>query len=148
MESHDHTPSGTSKEAMACLHKIFQAEMSGVIRYLHFSFMIMGHNRIPIQKWFRDQANESQAHAVTIGEKITSFGGHPPIVSATFEESNRHSPHELLQESLSFELQGLALYKDLVKLAGDDIALEELAREFVRTETEHVDEVRKMLRAH
>ena len=28
----------------------------------------------------------------------------------------------------------------------DDIALEEMAREFVRTETEHCDEVRKMLR--
>jgi bacterioferritin len=132
---------------MACLHKIFQQEMSGIHRYLHYSFMIMGHNRIPIQKWFRDQANESQAHAIIIGEKITSFGGHPPIVSASIEESNRHNVHELLQESLSFELAGLDLYKQLVKLAGDDIALEELARDFVRQETEHLDEVRKMLKS-
>ena len=29
----------------------------------------MGHNRIPIQKWFRDQAMESMAHATTVGEK-------------------------------------------------------------------------------
>jgi bacterioferritin len=140
-------PPTVSKEVMACLHKIFQLEMAGIVRYLHYSFMILGHNRIPIQKWFRDQADESKAHAVEIGEKITSLGGHPPIVSAGIEESNRHSVQELLQESLNFELQGLALYKDLVRLAGDDIALEELARDFVRTETEHVDEVRKMLRA-
>jgi bacterioferritin len=135
-----------SKETMACLHKIFQLEMSGIHRYLHYSFMIMGHNRIPIQKWFRDQASEAQAHAVEIGEKITSLGGHPPIVSAGIEENNQHGVHELLQESLNFELQGLQLYKELVRLAGDDIALEELARDFVRQETEHVDEVRKMLR--
>lgn len=144
-ESHTAT---TSKEAMTCLHKIYQQEMSGILRYLHYSFMIMGHNRIPIQKWFRDQATESQAHAVIIGEKITSFGGHPPIVSDIVEETNRHGVHELLQESLSFEQQGLELYKTLVRLAGDDIALEELARDFVRAETEHVDEVRKMLRNH
>jgi bacterioferritin len=137
----------TSKEAMSCLHKIFQVEMAGIHRYLHYSFMIMGHNRIPIQKWFRDQAMEAQSHAITIGEKITSLGGHPPIVSAGVEETNQHGVHELLQESLNFELQGLEYYKDLVRLACDDIALEELARDFVRLETEHVDEVRKMLRS-
>jgi bacterioferritin len=136
----------TSPEAMRCLEKILQAEMAGIVRYLHYSFMIMGHNRIPIQKWFRDQANESSAHAVLIGEKITSLGGHPPMVGAQVKETNQHGVHAILAESLSFELEGLALYKELVTLAGDDIALEELARDMVRQETEHVDEVRKMLR--
>lgn len=146
-KSIEQTPSAP-KEVMNCLNKIFQAEMSGIIRYLHYSFMILGHNRIPIQKWFRDQANEASAHAVIIGEKITSYGGHPPVVSARVDESNQHSVHALLEESLKFELESLELYKQLVKLSGDDIALEELAREFVRTETEHCDEVRKMLRTH
>ena len=135
-----------SKEAMACLNKIFQAEMAGIIRYLHYSFMIMGHNRIPIQKWFRDRATEAQGHAVIIGEKITSLGGHPPMVLAKIEETNQHNVHAILQESLEFELEALDLYKELVTLAGPDIALEELARDFVRQETEHTDEVRKMLR--
>ena len=58
-----------SKEVLNCLNKIFQHEMSGIHRYLHYSFMIMGHNRIPIQKWFRDQANEAQAHSIMIGEE-------------------------------------------------------------------------------
>jgi bacterioferritin len=136
----------TSKEVMKCLHDIFQAEMAGIMRYLHYSFMIMGHNRIPIQKWFRDQATESMGHAVAIGEKITSFGGHPPAFSAEMTESNQHNVNVMLEESLSFELEGLAFYKKLVSLAGEDIALEEMARDFVRTETEHVEEVQKMLR--
>ena len=135
----------TSKEGMNCLNKIFQAEMAGIIRYLHYSFMVMGHNRIPIQKWFRDQADEGAKHAIAIGEKITSLGGHPPLVSAQVEETNQHTVHALLEESLRFELESLALYKNLVKLAADDIALEEMARDFVRVETEHCDEVRKML---
>src|SRR5947209_7622517 len=139
--------STTTPEVMECLTQIFQAEMAGIIRYLHYSFMIMGHNRIPIQKWFRDQANESSAHAITIGEKITSLGGHPPVISAKVEETNEHNVHAILTESLKFESVTLALYKELVRVSGDDIALEELAREFVRTETEHCDEVRKMLRS-
>ena len=136
-----------SKEAMDCLTQIFAAEMSGIIRYLHYSFMIMGHNRIPIQKWLRDRATEGSDHSIIIGEKITSLGGHPPVISAKVEESGRHGVHEILEESLGFEVATLELYKKLVKLAGDDIALEELARDFVRQETEHCDEVRKMLRS-
>lgn len=136
----------TSPEVLNCLSKIFQSEMAGIMRYLHYSFMIMGHNRIPIQKWFRDQAMESSTHAIEIGEKITSYGGHPPMVSAKVEESNQHSVHAILEESLKHEIDSLALYKELVKLAGDDIALEELARTFVKAEQEHIDEVKKMLR--
>ncbi|MBI2605545.1 MAG: bacterioferritin [Deltaproteobacteria bacterium] len=131
---------------MECLNKIFLAEISGIIRYLHYSFMIMGHNRIPIQKWLRDRATESMDHATTIGEKITSLGGHPPVIAAKVEETNVHTVDQILKESLKFEEEALNFYKDLVKLAGDDVALEELARAFVRAETEHLDEVRKMLR--
>ncbi len=138
--------STTTPEVMDCLVQIFQAEMSGIIRYLHYSFMIMGHHRIPIQNWFRSQAQESMTHATTVGEKITSLGGHPPMVSARVEETNVHSLDQILQESLGFETATLNLYKKLVRLAGDDIALEEMAREFVRTETEHMDEVNKMLK--
>jgi len=135
----------TNKAAIEVLNRIYQAEMAGVMRYLHYSFMIMGHNRIPIQKWFRDQASESMAHATTIGEKITSMGGHPTMEPVQIEENNDHSVSALLSESLAFELDSLELYKKLVKLAKDDIALDEMARDFVRQETEHAEEVEKML---
>jgi bacterioferritin len=128
------------------LGEIFALEMAGITRYLHYSFMIMGHNRIPIQKWFRDQANESMQHAVVIGEKITSFGGHPSLVPAAVKDTKTHSVDEILRESLSFEKIALAKYKELLNLAGDDIALEELARSFIRTETEHIEEVEKMVK--
>ena len=137
-----------NEEILGLLGKIYQEEMAGITRYLHYSFMIMGHNRIPIQKWFRSNATEAMTHATTIGEKITSLGGHPPMVSERIDETNIHTVQQLLEESLNFEYQTLNLYKQLTALAVkfDDIALEELAREQVRTETEHVDEVRKMLR--
>lgn len=136
-----------SKEVIQCLQKLFQSEMAGIIRYQHYSFMIMGYSRIPIQKWFRDQATESMAHAVEIGEKITSLGGHPTMMPFAVEETNQHSIQALLQEALRHEEDALAQYGQLVRLAGNDIALEELARSMLRQEQEHIDEVKKMLRS-
>ncbi|MBC87648.1 MAG: bacterioferritin [Bdellovibrionaceae bacterium] len=137
-----------NEKVLGLLGKIYQEEMAGVTRYLHYSFMIMGHNRIPIQKWFRANATESMDHATIIGEKITSLGGHPPMVAATTTESNNHSVQQLLEESLTMEQVAVDLYKELVTVAEDckDIALEELARQFVKDEIEHADEVRKMMR--
>jgi len=138
--------SGSNKKIMDCLNRIFQKEMSGIHRYLHYSFMIMGHNRIPIQKWFRDKANEGMVHAVQIGEKITALGGHPSLESAPVPETKSHNIDDILKESLQFEQNALEDYIQLVKLSGEDIALEEMARDFVRQETEHLEEVEKMLR--
>lgn len=139
-------PKKANSKVMELLNKVYISEMSGVIRYMHYSFMIMGHNRIPIQKWLRDQSTESMAHAVMIGEKITALGGHPSMDIPAVKETNHHSVNSLLEESLEHEKEGLELYKKLVKAAGTDIAIEEMAREFVRTETEHIEEVEKMLR--
>ncbi len=135
-------------EVLELLERIYRAEVAGINRYLHYSFMVMGHNRIPIQKWFRDNASEAMDHAVSIGEKITSLGGHPPIVASKIEETNLHNVQQLLEESLKFEEEATVLYKKLVTLAQreDDIALEELARAFVKMEVEHRDEVLKMLK--
>ncbi|MCJ8276214.1 MAG: bacterioferritin [Bdellovibrionales bacterium] len=137
-----------NEEVLGLLGEIYKLEAAGINRYLHYSFMIMGYNRIPIQKWFRDNATEAMTHATEVGEKITSLGGHPPIVSATVEESNLHTVQQLLEESLKFETEAINLYKKLAKLAAEleDIALEEMARTFVQGEIEHADEVRKMMR--
>lgn len=137
-----------NKAVLDLLGEIYKSEISGVNRYLHYSFMIMGYNRIPIQNWFRDNAKEAMDHAIEIGEKITSLGGHPPMISAKVDETNLHTIQQLLEESLKFEEEAIISYKKLVLLATDlgDFALEEMARAFVKAEVEHADEVRKMLK--
>ncbi len=131
---------------LAQLDLLLQEELSGVVRYLHYSFMVFGPNRIPIGKWFRDQAQEGMAHAVLLGEKITALGGHPTVAVRAVPESHDHQVTAILQESLTFEREALADYVQLLHLCGDDIALEELARQQIRKETEHIEEVEKMLR--
>ena len=53
-----------TKQVLASLNRILELELAGVVRYMHYSFMIFGHNRIPIVAWLREQGNESNAHAV------------------------------------------------------------------------------------
>ncbi len=135
-----------SKEILGVLDKILEAELSGVVRYLHYSFMIFGPNRIPITKWFRDHATEGMAHAVIIGEKITAMGGHPSLKVKPVPETNKHTVLEILAETLEFEKDAVSQYHNLLKLVGDNVALEEIVRSLIKEETEHVEEIEKMLR--
>jgi bacterioferritin len=135
-----------NKGVLEQLDRILEAELSGVVRYLHYSFMIFGPNRIPITKWFRDHATEGMAHAVTVGEKITSLGGHPTLKVKPVPESNQHNVIDILKESLEYERETLKLYYQLLELTTGDVPLEEMVRGLIADETSHVEEVEKMIR--
>jgi bacterioferritin len=132
-------------EIVKKLNEILESEVSGVVRYLHYSLMIKGPNRIPIVKFFQDQATEAFQHSAVIGEKITAFGGHPSLRVKPVSESNKHDVMDILRESLDHEREAVGLYSELLALCGDNIALEELARDMIRQEVEHIEEVEKML---
>lgn len=137
----------SNNDLIKVLDQILEAELSGVVRYLHYSFMIFGPNRIPITKWFRDHAQEGMQHAVTIGEKITALGGHPSVKVQPVPETNNHNVMEILKESLEFEHETLALYHSLLGKIEGDVALDELIRGLILEETTHVEEVEKMTRS-
>lgn len=129
------------------LNKILEAELAGVVRYMHYSLMIYGHNRIPIVSWLRAQANESMAHAQEAGELITHFGGHPSLGIGPLLESHKHDVGDILRESLETEQSTLNLYYDLLQLVeGKSVLLDEYARKLIYAEEMHLDEVDKMLR--
>jgi bacterioferritin len=135
-----------NKAVLEHLDRILEAELSGVVRYLHYSFMIFGPNRIPITAWFRGHATEGMAHAVTVGEKITALGGHPSLKVKPVPESNQHNVIDILKESLEYERETLKLYYQLLELATGDVPLEEMVRGLISDETSHVEEVEKMIR--
>jgi bacterioferritin len=134
-----------NKKIVEKLNKILETEISGVVRYLHYALMITGPNRIPIVKWFHEQANEAYQHASIIGEKITALGGHPSLKVGSVPETKTHQVLDILKESLQFEKAAIAMYREVLDMCDDNIALEELIREMIRKETEHIEEVVKML---
>lgn len=134
-------------EVIRILNQILEAELAGVVRYMHYSMMIFGYNRIPIVGWLRSQATESLTHAQEAGELVTHLGGHPSLGIGKLLETQNHDIGDILRESLEHEKSGLQLYKDLLKIVeGKSVMLEEYARKLIYEEEAHIGEVDKMLR--
>ena len=141
------TPAGEHEATIAILNRILELELAGVVRYLHYSFMVFGYHRIPICAWLRQQSSESTAHAVLAGEHITALGGHPSLRIGNLLETHKHSVDDILKEAVEHERMGLAEYRKLLELcAGRSIMLEEYARNQIATEEQHIAEIGKMMR--
>ena len=135
------------QEVIAALNNILEAELSGVVRYTHYSLMITGPHRIPLVEFMQGQASESLLHAQNAGEILTGLGGHASTKITEIEETDRHDIEQILNESLQHELNAVRLYRELLDVVEDrSIFLEEWARTLIATEEEHQLELRKMLR--
>ena len=136
-----------TEQVIATLNEILELELAGVVRYMHYSFMIFGHHRIPITAWLRGQSNESMTHATQAGEHITSLGGHPSLRIGPLLETHKHAVDDILGEALEHEQKGLDGYRKLLEQVRDrSIMLEEFAREMISAEELHIAETRKMMR--
>ena len=132
---------------VAILNRILEAELAGVVRYTHYSFLVFGYGRIPIVSWLRAQANESLIHAQQAGEWITTLGAYPSLAIGPLLDSHKHDIGDMLRESLQSEGNALALYRELLAaVEGKNVALEEFARQMIHAEELHAAEVDKMLR--
>ena len=129
------------------LSEIFDLELSGVIRYTHYSLMIFGANRLPLVDFFKSQATESLAHANLAGEHITGLEGHPPLNINNIKETFKHDISEILKETLAHEKKAIKTYYELLDLIGThSVYLEEYARGMIGQEELHVMEIEKMLK--
>lgn len=135
------------QKAIEILNKVLELELAGVVRYIHYSLMVFGYNRIPIVSWLKGNADESMAHAHKAGEFVTMLGGHPSLKIGPLLETHKHDIGDILRESLEQERSTLDAYYELLALVeGKHVALEEYAREMILQEELHLDEVNKMLR--
>lgn len=134
-------------ELANALNEILESELSGVVRYTHYSLMITGPHRIPLVEFMKSQAVESLDHAQQVGEILTGVGGHPSTKIAAVEETFDHGIEQILQESLDHELHAISLYQNLLHLVdGKSVFLEEFARNLISNEEQHQLELQKMLR--
>jgi bacterioferritin len=136
------------KAVIAQLNRILALELEGANRFMHHSFMVFGLSRQPIVTYLRAQSAESMTHAALIGEKIVSLGGHPTVRVEANWEPEGHSLREMLDVNLKAEKKALGEYQKLLKLIPrGEVALEEMARDMIRQEQEHLEELEKYLRA-
>ena len=136
-----------SEQVVSVLNRLLEAELAGVVRYTHYSFLVFGFGRIPIVSWLRDQATESLLHAQQVGEWITTLGAYPSLAIGPLLDSHKLDIAAILRESLEAEAGALALYRELLEIVeGRWVALEEFARQMIHAEELHAADVDKMLR--
>src|SRR3954469_19543330 len=99
---------------VSVLNRILEAELAGVDRYTHYSFLVFGYGRIPIVSWLRGEANESLLHAQEAGEMITLLGAYPSLGLGPLLDSHTTDIGAILREALEAEGRALALYKELL----------------------------------
>jgi bacterioferritin len=134
------------KPVIAVLNQLLESELSGVVRYTHYSFMVFGPNRLSLVTWFRQQASESMLHSQQVGELITHLGGRPSLHIGELPTGYTNDTDTILKEALAHEHRALALYRDLLELVKDkSVLIEEFARQQISEEETHTGEIAKML---
>ena len=68
-----------AKKTITILNQIMKYELSGVVRYTHYSLMVSGRDRLSLNQFFQEQASESLLHAQQAGELVTGLDGHPSL---------------------------------------------------------------------
>lgn len=135
------------ESVLPILNDILKAELSGVVRYTHYSLVITGPNRLPLVAFMQAQATESLDHARQAGEILTGLGGHPEQGIADIEESHDHSVDAILSESIGHERRAIELYRSLLgEVVDRSVYLEEYARTQIGAEELHLIELNKLLR--
>jgi bacterioferritin len=143
----------TNEKICEHLNALLANELAGAMMYLHYSFHIYGHARIPIVGWLREQASEGMTHATAVGDQVVAFGGDPATMPAKgkFKE-HFDSLDDMLREALRFEKETFDMYAGLLKSISDDdkdrgaLMLRLFLEGMIQEETGHVQEIEKMLR--
>ena len=137
----------TTEKLIKALNQDLEKEMAGIVRYLHHSFIVFGPHRGPLVQMFRTQATESMAHAIQLGEKITSLGGHPTVKVDQVFEPGYQTIEDMLSEDLKAEKQQLELYTQQLKEFGEEnLPMKLMLEQIIVSEQTHVDEIEKYLR--
>ena len=137
----------TNEKLIQALNKDLEKEMAGIVRYLHHSFIVFGPNRGPLVQMFRTQAQESMAHAIQLGEKITALCGHPTVRVDQVFEPGYQSVEDMLSEDLKAEKAQLELYTKQLKEVGEyNLPMKLMLEQIIVSEQMHVEEMEKYLR--
>lgn len=125
------------------LNKALSLELAAVIQYSQHSYLVTGHEREVFKDWFRDQAEEAQDHAESLGDKIVALGGVPTVEPSTIRQSVDVS--EMLKQDLELEREALNTYMAAWASCDDkDLPQKFWLEERISDEQIHIEELEKL----
>ncbi len=154
IESGPVTPDyGLDRErAIAILNEALATELVCVLRYRFHYHMATGIHSSAVAGEFLEHANEEQAHADKLAERIKQLGGKPEMNPAVFplhshsEYKEGSSLADMIRENLIAERIAIESYREMVRFFGDkDPTSRLLMEQILANEEEHADEMADLL---
>ena len=140
------------KDIIALLNDSLATELVCVLRYKRHHYMADGLASPAIAQEFLVHAQEEQAHADLIAERIVQLGGEPDFNPATlvkrshadYNESN--DLKEMIRANLIAERVAIEAYSQMVDLVGDkDPTTKRLVEQILHQEQEHAEDLKTWL---
>ena len=132
-----------SQELVDNLNRALSLELTAVIQYMQHSFLVTGTEREVYRKFFRDQSEESQDHAETLGDKIVALGGVPTVEPSMIRQSTDLA--EMLRQDLALEREAMEAYMAAWESCKDsDRPTRFQLEERIYQEQLHIEELEKL----
>jgi len=144
---------GADRDAVVeVLNAALATEIVCVLRYKRHYFMAQGIASESVRAEFLTHADEEQAHADQLCERIVQLGGEPdldPEGMATRSHSEYVEGHDLvdmIREDLVAERIAIESYREIVQWLGDkDPTTRRIMEEILAKEEEHAEDLNSML---
>ncbi len=131
------------EELVENLNKALSLELAGVIQYSQHSYLVTGTDREVFKEFFRDNAEEAQDHAESLGDKIVALGGIPTVEPAMIRQSV--DLKEMLKQDLELEREAMAAYMSAwSSCSEDDLPQKFWLEERISEEQLHIEELEKL----
>jgi bacterioferritin len=134
------------------LNSALATEIVCVLRYKRHYFMAQGLASEAVKEEFLEHANEEQAHADEIAERIVQLGGEPdldPAGLATRSHSEYvpgNSLRDMIREDLVAERVAIESYREIILWLGDgDSTTRKMLEGILAKEEEHADDMASLL---
>ncbi len=144
---------GADAEAVCkVLNDALATEIVCVLRYKRHYFMASGIHSEAVKAEFLEHANEEQAHADQIAERIVQLGGEPDLDPSGLL-TRSHSEYvpgktlrDMIREDLVAERIAIESYREIVEwLRGKDSTTRRVMEEILAKEEEHAEDMSSLL---
>jgi bacterioferritin len=140
------------KTVIKLLNEALATELVCVLRYKRHYFMATGINAQSVAAEFLQHANDEQAHADLLAQRIVQLDGEPNFSPAELA-SRSHSEYiegesliNMIKENLIAERIAIDSYRDMINFLGnDDPTTRRMMEDILAVEEEHADDMANLL---
>ncbi len=136
------------EDIIKLLNDSLATELVCVLRYKRHHFTATGLESPAIASEFLIHANEEQAHADRLAQRIVQLGGEPDLNPDTLtkrshaEYNDKLELHEMIRSNLIAERVAIEAYTQIIALIGEkDHTTRRLIEQILEQEQEHADEL-------